>query len=63
VASKGLGMANPRAGGHRHIPQLIPQRLLRSDHVHHKAALEEAKRRSDSIQPGWPTASQRSRAR
>ena len=33
-----------------HIPQLIPHRLLRNSLRHHPAVLEEAKRRSDSIQ-------------
>ena len=35
---------------HRHIPQLIPRRLLRSGQVHHPAVLDEAKRRSEDFQ-------------
>jgi hypothetical protein len=34
----------------RRIPQLIPHRLLRNNQVHHPAVLEEAKRRSGTIQ-------------
>ena len=36
--------------GHRHSPQLIPWRLLRSGQVHHPAVLEEARRRRDHFQ-------------
>jgi uncharacterized membrane protein len=32
------------------VPQLIPHRLLRNSRVHHPAVLDEAKRRSASIQ-------------
>jgi uncharacterized membrane protein len=39
-----------QADGHRHNPQLIPRRLLRSGQLHHPAVLDEAKRRSDSFQ-------------
>jgi uncharacterized membrane protein len=35
---------------HRHSPQLIPRRLLRSGQVHHPAVLDEAKRRSEDFQ-------------
>jgi uncharacterized membrane protein len=35
---------------HRHNPQLIPRRLLRSGQVHHPAVLDEAKRRSANFQ-------------
>lgn len=38
------------ADGHRHVPQLVPRRLLRSGQIHHPAVLEEAKRRSDDFQ-------------
>jgi len=38
------------AENHRHIPQLIPGRLLRSGRTHHPAVLGEAKRRSGSFQ-------------
>jgi uncharacterized membrane protein len=36
--------------GHRHNPQLIPRRLLRSGQVHHPAVLDEARRRSGDFQ-------------
>lgn len=36
--------------GHRHSPQLIPRRLLRTGQLHHPAVLDEAKRRSDNLQ-------------
>jgi uncharacterized membrane protein len=36
--------------GHRHYPQLIPRKLLRSGQVHHPAVLDEARRRSDDFQ-------------
>ena len=39
-----------QAEGHRHTPQLVPRRLLRSGQVHHPAVLEEATRRSDDLQ-------------
>lgn len=39
-----------QADGHRHSPQLIPRRLLRSGQLHHPAVLEEAKRRSANFQ-------------
>jgi uncharacterized membrane protein len=35
---------------HRHSPQLIPRRLLRSGQLHHPAVLEEARRRSEKLQ-------------
>lgn len=35
---------------HRHTPQLIPRRLLRSGQLHHPAVLEEARRRSEKLQ-------------
>jgi uncharacterized membrane protein len=39
-----------QAESHRHTPQLIPRRLLRSGQVHHPAVLDEAKRRSANFQ-------------
>jgi uncharacterized membrane protein len=39
-----------QADGHRHNPQLIPRRLLRSGQLHHPAVLDEARRRSDNLQ-------------
>jgi uncharacterized membrane protein len=36
--------------GHRHIPQLIPGRLLRGGGIHHPAVLEEAKIRRENLQ-------------
>jgi uncharacterized membrane protein len=39
-----------QADSHRHNPQLIPGRLLRSGQVHSPAVLEEAKRRRDDLQ-------------
>lgn len=36
--------------GHRHYPQLIPARLLRSGQIHHPAVLDEAKRRRENLQ-------------
>jgi uncharacterized membrane protein len=47
---EGLNMTDPRSKSDRHIPQLIPHRLLRNSQRHHPAVLEEAKRRSDKIQ-------------
>jgi uncharacterized membrane protein len=35
---------------HRHSPQLIPRRLLRSGQLHHPAVLDEARRRGDDLQ-------------
>jgi uncharacterized membrane protein len=35
---------------HRHTPQLIPRRLLRSAQLHHPAVVEEARRRSEKLQ-------------
>jgi uncharacterized membrane protein len=35
---------------HRHSPQLVPLRLLRSGQPHHPAVLEEARRRSQKFQ-------------
>ena len=39
-----------QAEGHRHTPQLIPRRLLRSGQLHHPAVLDEARRRSEKVQ-------------
>jgi len=39
-----------QAAGHRHIPQLVPRRLLRGEQVHHPAVLDEARRRSGDLQ-------------
>jgi uncharacterized membrane protein len=36
--------------GHRHYPQLIPGRLLRSGQIHSPAVLEEARRRREKLQ-------------
>ncbi len=36
--------------GHRHYPQLIPHKLLRSGQVHHPAVLDEARTRSANFQ-------------
>lgn len=36
--------------GHRHKPQLIPVRLLRSGQIHSPAVLEEARRRRENFQ-------------
>jgi uncharacterized membrane protein len=47
---EGHDMATPQTNGDRHIPQLIPHRLLRNNRVHHPAVLEEAKTRSARIQ-------------
>ncbi|HEY0227374.1 MAG TPA: DUF1003 domain-containing protein [Mycobacterium sp.] len=41
-------MTTPRFNSDRHMPQLIPHRLLRDSRTHHPAVLEEAKRRSES---------------
>jgi uncharacterized membrane protein len=38
------------AEGHRHYPQLIPARLLRSGRAHSPAVLDEARRRRDNFQ-------------
>jgi len=38
------------AESHRHNPQLVPRRLLRSGQVHHPAVLDEARRRSEDFQ-------------
>jgi len=38
------------AENHRHSPQLIPGRLLRSGQVHHPAVLDEARRRREDLQ-------------
>jgi uncharacterized membrane protein len=40
-------MTTPRFTTDRHIPQLIPHRLLRDSQIHHPAVLAEAKRRSE----------------
>jgi hypothetical protein len=39
-----------QADAQRHIPQLIPRRLLRGGQVHHPAVLGEARRRGESVQ-------------
>jgi uncharacterized membrane protein len=39
-----------QAEDHRHTPQLIPRRLLRSGQLHHPAVLDEARRRSEKVQ-------------
>ena len=38
------------ADAHRHRPQLIPGKLLRSGQVHHPAVLDEARRRREDFQ-------------
>ena len=38
------------AENHRHKPQLIPGRLLRTGQIHHPAVLEEARRRRQDFQ-------------
>jgi len=43
-------MTTPRAKGIGRIPQLISHRLLRNNQIHHPAVLEEANRRSGTIQ-------------
>jgi uncharacterized membrane protein len=43
-------MTTPRPKSGRRIPQLIPHRLLHSNQRHHPAVLEEARRRSETIQ-------------
>jgi uncharacterized membrane protein len=43
-------MTTPRPKSGRRIPQLIPHRLLHSNQRHHPAVLEEAQRRSETIQ-------------
>ena len=43
-------MTAPPADGSRHIPQLIPHRLLRGGQAHHPAVIDEARRRSESFQ-------------
>lgn len=43
-------MTTPPANGDRHVPQLIPHRLLRNSQLHHPAVLEEAKQRRAKIQ-------------
>jgi uncharacterized membrane protein len=35
---------------HRHSPQLVPRRLLRSGQIHSPAVLDEARRRSEDVQ-------------
>jgi hypothetical protein len=42
-------MTTRRFNTDRHIPQLIPHRLLRDSQIHHPAVLEEAKRRSEKL--------------
>jgi uncharacterized membrane protein len=39
-----------QAEDHRHYPQLIPGRLLRSGQEHHPAVLDEARRRRQNLQ-------------
>jgi uncharacterized membrane protein len=39
-----------QAAVHKHSPQLIPRRLLRTGQVHHPAVLDEARRRSANVQ-------------
>lgn len=39
-----------QAEEHRHNPQLVPRRLLRSGQIHHPAVLDEARRRSANLQ-------------
>jgi uncharacterized membrane protein len=39
-----------QASVHKHSPQLIPRRLLRTGQVHHPAVLDEARRRSANVQ-------------
>jgi uncharacterized membrane protein len=39
-----------QAETHRHNPQLIPRRLLRSGQVHHPVVVEEARKRSADLQ-------------
>ena len=40
-------MATPRSDADRHVPQLIPHRLVRDRQIHHPAVLADAKRRSE----------------
>jgi uncharacterized membrane protein len=40
-------MTTPTVNTHRHLPQLIPHRLLRDSQIHHPAVLDEAKSRSE----------------
>jgi uncharacterized membrane protein len=42
-------MTTQRAG-HRHSPQLVPRRLLRSGQTHHPAVVDEARSRSADLQ-------------
>jgi uncharacterized membrane protein len=46
---EGLNMTASRFDSDRHIPQLIPHRLVRDSQIHHPAVLAEAKRRSERI--------------
>jgi uncharacterized membrane protein len=46
---EGLNMTAPRFNTDRHIPQIIPHRLLRDSQIHHPVVLAEAKRRSERI--------------
>ena len=39
-----------QAEGNRHLPILIPRRLLRSGQLHHPAVVDEARRRSEDLQ-------------
>jgi uncharacterized membrane protein len=40
-------MTARRSNADRHIPQLIPHRLVHDSQIHHPAVLGEAKRRSE----------------
>ncbi len=42
-----MNVTTPRSNTDRHVPQLIPQRLVRDSQIHHPAVLAEAKRRSE----------------
>jgi uncharacterized membrane protein len=50
MAPKGTAQMTTQAENHRHRPQLIPSRLLRSGQVHHPAVLGEAKLRRANFQ-------------
>ena len=50
ISAERQDMTTPRAKGIGRIPQLISHRLLRNNQVHHPAVLEEANRRSGTIQ-------------
>jgi uncharacterized membrane protein len=42
-----MNMTTPPSDADRHIPQLIPHRLVRDRQIHHPAVLADAKRRSE----------------